>query len=130
MATTLTFTSAPFASGTLINANNTPQTILASDPTYHRRLYGISCYVSTGTPLLSVSGSFGGTAQLLFSFTTTAATANDVFGNTNGAAVFQKLKDANGTPYYNIPAGHTLTAQLATVANSTGSFVVFGETYA
>lgn len=130
MATSLTFTSIPFASGTIINANSTPQTILASDPTYHRRLYGIGVFVNTGTPTVVVSGSFGGTSQTLYSFTSTAASMNDVFGNTAGAAVFQKLKDANGVPYYNVPAGHTLTAQLSTVANSTGSFVVFGESYA
>ena len=130
MATSLTFTSAPFASGTLVNANNTAQTILTSDPTNHRRLYGISCFINTGAPTLTVSGTFGGTAQTFFSFTSTAASANDVFGASAGAAVFQKLKDANGVPYYNVPAGHTITAQLSSVANSTGSFMIFGETYA
>lgn len=130
MATSLTFTSIPFASGTIVPANNTAITILASDPTYHRRLYGIGAYINTGTPTITVNGSFGGTSQTLYSFTSTAASMNDVFGNTASSAVFQRLKDANGVPYYNVPSGHTLTVQLSTVLNSTGSFVVFGESYA
>jgi hypothetical protein len=54
----------------------------------------------------------------------------DIFGSSAGASIFQKQKDANGVPYFNLPANWTISAQLS--ANSTSScyITVFGETYA
>lgn len=111
-------------------ANATSYQILQADASNARRIYGIHVYNTTGAPVFNLTGTFGtSTAQGLFNVTL-AAGSNDIFGAANGAPIFQKQKDANGVPYYNIPAGHALSASISTLANSTGSVVVFGETYA
>ena len=54
----------------------------------------------------------------------------DLFGNTTGAPIFQKKRDANGNAYYDIPATYTITAQLSLNGTSSCFIHVFGETYA
>lgn len=135
MATSLIFTSAGFSQNTGFGVSaTTATTILSSDPTYTRRIYGITFTNSaTQTPTITIrvldNASFVGAAYI-----TTATTGinvmTDLFGSSTGAALFQKQKDANGVPYYNLPATWTLTAQLSANSTATASIHVFGETYA
>ena len=135
MATSLIFTSAGFSQNTGFGVSaTTATTILSSDPTYTRRIYGIVFTNSaTQTPTITIrvldNNSLVGAAYI-----TTAATGvnvmTDLFGSSTGAAIFQKQKDANGVPYYNLPATWTLTAQLSANSTATASIHVFGETYA
>lgn len=135
MATTLTFTSAAFAQNTAFGAAATTETtILSADATNTRRVYGIAITNSaTQTPTVTIrikDGSAVSAGVFIVTITTGANVMTDIFGNTNGAPVFQKKRDANGNAYYDIPANWTVTAQLS--ANSTASIFmhVFGETYA
>ena len=135
MATTLTFTSAAFAQNTLFAASNTSETlILNQDINYTRRIYGIA-FTNSGaqTPTCTIrikDGSNTSAGAYVVTTTTGTNVMTDIFGNTNGAPVFQKKRDANGNSYYDIPATYTISAQLNTNTTGTCSVHVFGETYA
>lgn len=135
MATALTFTSAPFAQNTSFGTGaTTDATILTADASYPRRIYGIVFTNSaTQTPTLTIKvidGSSNVGAVFTLAVTTGANVQTDVFGNSAAAALFQKQKDSNGAPYYNLPANWVIKASIS--ANSTASAYihVFGETYA
>ena len=144
MASTLTFTSAPFMQGltaSLANsATNTKYDILSVDATYARRIYGISITSTDGSAQTVKIHLHDGTATYqiftinvpLNSGNTTTAAAVDIMGSVYGSSVFNKQRDANGVPYFNIPAGWKLQYEYNTALLSTeGLFVlVFGETYA
>jgi uncharacterized membrane protein YecN with MAPEG domain len=135
MATSLTFTSAafaqntPFASGAL-----TETTILTADAVNTRRIYGIAfTNSSTQVPIITLrikDGSSVSAGNYIVSATTGANVMTDLFGNTTGAPIFQKKRDANGNAYYDIPANYTITAQLSLNGASSCFIHVFGETYA
>ena len=151
MATSITFTSNSFintismatasaatASGYQPSSPNTHYDILGGTVSYDRRLYGINCTSTFGTAetvTIWLSNAFN--RQLyqvnipLNSGNTTAAPAVDLFGSSNGASIFQKQKDANGVPYFNIPTGHSLKASYGTTLTGAAvlNFVSFGETY-
>jgi hypothetical protein len=135
MANSLTFTSAGFSQNTAFALGATAETtILSSDASNTRRIYGIAFTNSASqTPTITIRIKDGSNV-IGAAFITTAVTAinvmTDIFGSSTGAAIFQKQKDANGVPYYNLPETWTITAQLS--ANSTASAYihVFGETYA
>ena len=78
--------------------------------------------------------SFDGSANIagvyILTPTTGANVMTDIFGNTNGAPVFQKKRDANGNAYYDLPATWTVSAQLSANSTSSAYIHVFGETYA
>ena len=144
MASTLTFTSDAFMQGltaSLANsATNTKYDILSVDATYSRRIYGISISTTDGSPqTVRIYLHDGSQSFQVFMINVPANSGNlvttssvDVMGSVYGASVFNKQRDANGVPYFNIPAGWKVqydynTALLA----SEGIFVlVFGETYA
>ena len=135
MATSLTFTSAAFAQNTAFASAATAETtILSADTTYTRRIYGIA-FTNSATQSITCTirikdQANNSAGHFIVSPTTGVNVMTDIFGNTNGAPVFQKKRDANGNAYYDIPANWTITAQLS--ANSTNSAYihVFGETYA
>jgi hypothetical protein len=151
MATSLTFTSNSFvytvsvatasaatASGFQPSSPNTHYDILGGTVSYDRRLYGINCTSTFGTAeTVTIWSSNTFSRQLyqvnipLNSGNTTAAPSVDLFGSSNGAGIFQKQKDANGVPYFNIPAGHSLKASYGTTLTGAAvlNFVSFGETY-
>lgn len=151
MATSLTFTSNSFintvsmatasaatASGYQPSSPNTNYDILGGTVSYDRRLYGINCTSTFGTAeTVTIWSSNTFSRQLyqvnipLNSGNTTAAPSVDLFGSSNGAGIFQKQKDANGVPYFNIPAGHSLKASYGTTLTGAAvlNFVSFGETY-
>ena len=135
MATTLTFTSAAFAQNTAFaSAATSETTILSADANYTRRIYGIAFTNSASqTPTCTIrvkDGSSNPAGVYIVTVTTGGNVMTDIFGNTSGAPVFQKKRDANGNAYYDLPANWTISAQLS--ANSTSSCYihVFGETYA
>jgi len=135
MANTLTFTSTSFAQNTAFaSAATSETTILSSDATYTRRIYGIALTNSatqTPTCIIRIKDASNNPAGVYIVTTVTGVNVmTDLFGAATGASVFQKQRDANGNPYYNLPAGWTISAQLS--ANSTSSIYihVFGETYA
>lgn len=144
MASTLTFTSAPFMQGlTASSANSTTNTkydILSVDAANARRIYGISITsTDTGAQTVKIHLNDGTNSYQVFTINvplssgnTTTAAAIDIMGSVYGSSVFQKQRDANGVPYFNIPAGWKLQYEYNTLLGSgEGLFIlVFGETYA
>lgn len=144
MASTLTFTSAPFMQGlTASSANSTTNTkydILSVDATNARRIYGISITsTDAGAQTAKIHLNDGTNSYQVFTINvplssgnTTTAAAIDIMGSVYGSSVFQKQRDANGVPYFNIPAGWKLQYEYNTLLGSgEGLFIlVFGETYA
>ena len=143
MATSLTFTSAGFMQGSTYSVStsvNTKYDILSTDATYTRRIYGLSV-TSTDAGAQTVKFHLHNGSQTFQIFTLNiplssgniiTAAAIDAFGSVYGASVFQKQRDANGVPYFNIPAGWKLQMEYNTaLLAAEGLFVlVFGETYA
>lgn len=131
MATSLTFTSAAFAVATNIAATTANQTILTSNAS-DRRIYAIS-QTQTGTTAMTATiflnnGSANFSIGLGPAAGTVANVTTDIFGNSTLAAIFQKKKDANGVPYFDLPAGWSINV----TQSSAGSvnYLVSGETYA
>ena len=143
MATSLTFTSAGFMQGSTYSVStstNTKYDILSTDATYTRRIYGLSV-TSTDAGAQTVKFHLHDGVQSYQIFTlniplssgnSTTVAAVDAFGSVYSAAVFQKQRDANGVPYFNIPNGWKLQMEYNTaLLAAEGLFVlVFGETYA
>jgi hypothetical protein len=141
MATSLTFTSAPFMSASLLlSASQLTPIPICNGGTNGARVYGIAVQTNSTTApnmVLSFSGSV--TARM----STISVTANsghtagtaifDYFGNSVAAGVFQKQKDANGIPYFNLPANTSLTmntsASVFLSLGTTASIYTFGELY-
>ena len=135
MATSLTFTSAAFAQNTAFASGATGETtILSADATNSRRIYGIAFTNSaTQTPTCTIrikDGSNVVAGVFIVTVTTAINVMSDIFGNTAAAPIFQKKRDANGNPYYDLPATYTITAQLSANSASSAYIHVFGETYA
>jgi hypothetical protein len=135
MATSLTFTSAAFAQNTAFASGATTETvILSADASNTRRIYGIAFTNSaTQTPTCTIrikDGSSNPAGVYIVTVTTAVNVMTDLFGNTAGAPVFQKKRDANGNAYYDLPANYTITAQLSANSTSSAYIHVFGETYA
>lgn len=143
MATSLTFTSAGFMQGSTYSSAtsaNTKYDILSEDATYTRRIYGLSVTsTDAGAQTLKFHLHDGTTPYQIFTLNiplnsgnTTTAAAVDAFGSVYGASVFQKQRDANGVPYFNLPAGWKIQMEYNTaILAAEGLFVlVFGETYA
>ena len=130
MATSLTFTSAAFAGATTIasTAANTP--ILVSNAS-DRRIYGISQTQTATTAMTATIVLNNGTNNYSIGAGPAAGTVanitTDIFGNSTLAAIFQKKKDANGVPYFDLPAGWSINVTQSSVASI--NYVVFGETY-
>jgi hypothetical protein len=65
----------------------------------------------------------------------TTVAASDIFGQSTVAALFQKQKDANGVPYFNMPhhsilqieASGSVTTQMT--AGAAMNIITFGEFY-
>lgn len=144
MASTLTFTSAPFMQGLTASvansAANTKYDILSVDATYARRIYGISIASTDGSAqTVKIHLHDGVVSYQVFTINvplsagnTTTAAAVDVMGSVYGSSVFNKQRDANGVPYFNIPAGWKMQYEYNSgLGSGEGLFIlVFGETYA
>jgi hypothetical protein len=131
MATSLTFTSAAFAVATNIAATTANQTILTSNAS-DRRIYSIS-QTQTGTTAMTATiflnnGSTNFSIGLGPAAGTVANVTTDIFGSSTLAAIFQKKKDANGVPYFDLPAGWSINVTQSSI--SSVNYIVSGETYA
>jgi hypothetical protein len=131
MATSLTFTSAAFAVATNIATTTANQTILTSNAS-DRRIYSIS-QTQTGTTAMTATiflnnGSTNFSIGLGPAAGTVANITTDIFGNSTLAAIFQKKKDANGVPYFDLPAGWSINVTQSSI--SSVNYLVSGETYA
>lgn len=144
MATSLTFTSAPFLQGLTASSSNsaanTRYTILTADAVYDRRVYGISIVNTSAASAQTVTIwlNDGTVAYQVFvinvplsSGNTTTAAAVDIMGSVYGASVLQKQRDANGVPYFNLPKNWSIQYQYNTALSTSALYLlVFGETYA
>jgi hypothetical protein len=144
MASSLTFTSAPFLQGATYSSSNsataTRYDVISADATYARRIYGISIASSdAGANTVTIYLHDGTTSYQVYQVSvaanagnSTSIAAQDIFGSVYGAGIFQKQRDANGVPYFNLPANWKVQFSYATLLGSgEGLYVVaFGETYA
>lgn len=131
--------SAATASGFQPSNANTVYDIMGGTTSYDRRVYGISCTSTFGTiETVSVYIWDGVSNKQLYqvsvaanSGNTTSAAAVDVFGNINGSSIFQKQKDPNGVPYFNLTAGWSIRISYGTTLTGAAvlNFITTGETY-
>ena len=146
MATSLTFTGALFTSASILATGSatTPLTIAQGGPN-GSRIYGISGHTNSTTATAyfqliyssSAAGGTGitlGTVPVLAQAGNTTVAASDIFGQSVVASVFQKQKDANGVPYFNMaPSSIMQIRQSGSAAQqSTGTnlnITTFGEFY-
>ncbi len=142
MASTLTFTSAPFYQVTQFTSagGTAASTIITADPTNDRRIYSIAVWTDEGTTAkdLAIHLTDGTTTWEL---TTVSIPINS--GNTNALvpvdvlthtqmAPYVKQRDASGAPYLNIPKTWSLKANLnaALASGKLANVTINGETYA
>ena len=142
MANSLTFTGTLMASASLLLSSSqlTPVVIAQGGPS-GSRIYSIAVQTNSANAanhVLGLSSSIGiariGTLAVTAQSGYTAGTANfDYFGNTLYASIFQKNKDANGVPYFNLAPNTYLTMQISASvflsAGTTSSIFVNGEFY-
>lgn len=142
MATTLTFTQSAFTqANSFTNANSSANTSydILSGSTSDRRVYGIS-FTSTdaGVQTIKIYLNDGTTDFQLFTYSlvanagnSTTISAADIFGDSKVAPVFQKQRDSNGVPYFNLPANWKIRFQYNTAlgAGETLFSITFGEIY-
>ena len=142
MANSLTFTGTLLSSSSLLlSASQLTPIVIAQGSPNGSRIYSIAVQNNSTTAanhLLGFSSSAGiarlGVLAVTANSGYTAGTAVfDFFGNAVFAGVFQKQKDANGVPYYNLPPSTYLTMQTSASvflsAGSTSSIFVNGEFY-
>jgi hypothetical protein len=142
MATSLTFTGTLMASASLLLSSSqlTPIVIAQGGPN-GSRIYSIAVQTNSTTApniVLGLSSSIGiariGTLAVTANSGYNAGIVNfDYFGNVVYASIFQKNKDANGVPYFNLAPNTFLTMQTSASvflsAGSTSSIFVNGEFY-
>jgi hypothetical protein len=140
MATSLTFTGAIFTSASLlISSSQATPVVIAQGGPNGSRVYGLAITTNStaATHVLGLSSSVGITRISALSVTAnagwTAGTAQfDYFGNAAPAATFQKNKDANGVPYFNLAPNTFLTMNTSAsflATGTTSSIYAFGEFY-
>jgi len=142
MAQQLKFTSDVFAYAkqlTSSDSNNTEYDILTVNASYDRRVYGISITsTDAGAQTVKIYLNDGTTSYQVFTINiplnsgnSTTVAAVDIMGSVYGASVFQKQRDANGVPYFNLPSGWKITASYGTALTGAEvlNFITFGETY-
>ena len=142
MANTLTFTSTPFLQCYTMDtgtSNNTKYSILDSNVS-DRRIYGIAVSsTDAGAQTVKIHLNDGSTSYQAFTINiplnsgnSTSVSSVDIMGSAYGASIFQKQRDANGVPYFNLPANWKVEAEYGTTFTGSEAlnFFVFGESYA
>jgi hypothetical protein len=140
MANSLTFTNGCFmeskgvTSSTPINTKFTVLTSSLSD----RRLYGFAVLSNDNSiQTMKIHLNDGTNIVQIFTIAIPASSgtngtvrAVDVFGNTLGESVFQKMREPNGLAYFNIPAGWSIQMEYnTTLVSETITTHLFGEIY-
>jgi hypothetical protein len=121
------------------STNNTHYDITGATTSYDRRIYGINVTNTFGTAeTITVLLNDGTYRRQLFQLSVAASSGNstsvgsvDLLGSSLGAPIFQKQKDANGVPYFNLPTGWSVSISYGTTLTGASSltFLTFGETY-
>ncbi len=121
-------------SSTPINTRFTVLTSSASD----RRLYGFAV-LSNDNAIQTMKIHLNDGTNIVQAFTLAipassgtngVVSAVDVFGNTLGESVFQKMREPNGLAYFNIPAGWSIQMEYnTTLVSETITTHLFGEIY-
>lgn len=136
------YTSTAFQqTATFSNATGTTEKDLLTSVAYDRRVYGISA-VSTDstTRILSLYLKSGSNSYLIYtvnilanSGNTTTIKASDIFADVNGYsnAYFTKKYEPDGTFYFDLPAGWSITAAFvgAVAIGSTITIKTIGDSY-
>lgn len=141
MANTLTFTQSAFLEGKIFTTGNTSNTSydILSASTVDRRIYGIS-FTSTDAAVQTIRLYLndGTNEYQLYTYSlaanagnSTTISAADIFGDSKIAPVFQKQRDSNGVPYFNLPKNWRVRFQFGTALATTEQIItlVFGENY-
>ena len=142
MATSLTFTGTLFTSASfLLSASQSTPVVIAQGGTNGARVYGIGVTTNSAVAaihVLTLSSSISNARVSALAVTANSGWTNgtaqfDFFGNAAPAAMFQKQKDANGVPYFNLAPNTFLTmftsGTLNTTAGTTSSIFTIGEFY-
>ena len=131
MATSLTFTGTLMQSASLLlSSSQLTPVVIAQGGANGSRIYSIAVQTNSTTAptlIMNMSGSFGiarmsAVSITAFSGYNAGIATFDYFGNSTPAAVFQKNKDANGVPYFNLAPNTVLTV------NTSASFITTGAT--
>lgn len=141
MGQTLKFTQSAFTEARLFTTATTANTLydILSGNTLERRVYGIS-FASTdaGAQTIKIYLNDGSSDYQLFTYSLAANAGNsttiaaaDIFGDSKVAPVFQKQRDSNGVPYFNLPVNWSIRVQYGTALATTETItsIVFGEVY-
>jgi hypothetical protein len=141
MGQTLKFTQSAFTEARLFTTATTANVSydILSGNTLERRVYGIS-FASTdaGAQTIKIYLNDGSLDYQLFTYSLAANAGNsttiaaaDIFGDSKVAPVFQKQRDSNGVPYFNLPVNWSIRAQYGTALATTETIIsiVFGEVY-
>ena len=141
MGQTLKFTQSAFTEARLFTTATTANTSydILSGNTLERRVYGIS-FASTdaGAQTIKIYLNDGSLDYQLFTYSLAANAGNsttiaaaDIFGDSKVAPVFQKQRDSNGVPYFNLPVNWSIRVQYGTALATTETItsIVFGEVY-
>lgn len=135
---TIRFTKTPLQqSATFSSATGTNQLTLLSSSIYDRRIYGISALSTDGTGRsLEIRLRNGANTYLVYvvgvfanSGNTTAIAPIDIFSSNLTLGLFYKQYDPDGSYYFNIPSGWSITGRLT---GSTSGLIVIkitGEIY-
>ena len=144
MATSLTFTGTMFVSAsTFTSASQSTTQSIVTGGALGSRIYGISAQSSSsGSVQLNIAYSSSTIIVPLYSVVVAANSGvtgsvapTDIFGSTAGSPVFQKQKDANGAPYFNLPTNSSIIAIVSgstlqrILPSASLSIVSFGENY-
>lgn len=139
MGTSLQHTSECFHQATKITsaiAAGTKVEIAPSSAT-GRRIYGIAVF-NDNNSIQQIRAFLVNGGEAYVAFTISAAlgagtngstTAEDMFGDNNAAPLMRKQRDANGMPYFNLPAGWSIEVEYYVALSGTTTIHVFGETY-
>ena len=141
MSNTLTFTQSAFLEGKSFSTGTTANIShdILSATTVDRRIYGVSvASTDAGAQTIKLYLNDGSSEYQLFTYSlaanagnSTSISAADIFGDTKIAPLFQKQRDANGVPYFNLPANWSLRMQYGTALATVEQIHVltFGERY-
>jgi hypothetical protein len=141
MSSTLTFTQSAFLEGRIFTTGNTANTSydILSATTVDRRVYGISFTTTdAGIQTIKLYLNDGVSDYQLFTYSlvanagnSTTISAADIFGDSKIAPLFQKQRDANGVPYFNLPTNWSIRFQFGTGLTTVEQIhtLTFGEKY-
>jgi hypothetical protein len=122
---------------TFSTATGTNEVTLLSSSQYDRRIYGISAASTDGTArTMAVKLKYGNTNYLLYTISilansgnTTTIAPTDIFYNALTIGLFIKTYEPDGTYYFNLPSGWSITGTLAVQTTATITVKTIGDTY-